>query len=212
MIPFILAAVGGYFIGNSIKSSFAKGGNIAMPMKKDDVEYVVIRLDKKARTLADFKDKKEAIDFIYNYKLSNPKAKLDYFKFADGGMLSQTKVGTIETADYNQYTGKLKDISEQIIELNFGDMKGKETTIYATVEDDDGIERRGIVTDIFHFEIDKKEKVIEIDEALMIFLYNYNYLLDRHINFIKPNLYFVYYDELNEIERKELSELLGEDL
>lgn len=200
MIPFILAAVGGYFIGNSIKSSFAKGGNIAMPMKKDDVEYVVIRLDKKARTLADFKDKKEAIDFIYNYKLSNPKAKLDYFKFADGGMLSQTKVGTIETADYNKYTGKLKDISEQ------------ETNIYATVEDDDGIERRGIVTDIFHFEIDKKEKVIEIDEALMIFLKNYNYLLDRHINFIKPNLYFVYYDELNEIERKELSELLGEDL
>lgn len=200
MIPFILAAVGGYFIGNSIKKSFAKGGNIAMPMKKDDVEYVVIRLDKKARTLADFKDKKEAIDFIYNYKLSNPKAKLDYFKFADGGMLSQTKVGKIETTDYNKYTGKLKDISEQ------------ETNIYATVEDDDGIQRRGIVTDIFHFEIDKKEKVIEIDEALMIFLKNYNYLLDRHINFIKPNLYFVYYDELNEIERKELSELLGEDL
>jgi hypothetical protein len=64
-------------------------------------------------------------------------------KFADGGEIGDEI--TIETADYNQYTGKIVRVSNAEMILNFGnDIKGKESTTYYTIIDKDGKERSGL--------------------------------------------------------------------
>jgi hypothetical protein len=64
--------------------------------------------------------------------------------FADGGKVGDS--GTVEAANYNQYTGIIKEIRKSNLSVNLGNgIKGTESDTYATIIDENGKERFGIL-------------------------------------------------------------------
>jgi hypothetical protein len=63
---------------------------------------------------------------------------------ADGGKVGDS--GTVQAANYNQYTGIIKEIRKSNLSVNLGNgIKGTESEMYATVIDENGKERFGIL-------------------------------------------------------------------
>jgi hypothetical protein len=63
---------------------------------------------------------------------------------ADGGKVGDS--GTVEAANYNQYTGIIKEIKKSNLSVNLGNgIKGTESETYATIIDENGKERFGIL-------------------------------------------------------------------
>jgi hypothetical protein len=74
MIPFILAAVGGYLIGDSIKDSqtFANGGEVRKFSKKGKWKYILINVKRK-NDFQKWSNKKETLEKeIELFKKNNP--------------------------------------------------------------------------------------------------------------------------------------------
>jgi hypothetical protein len=66
--------------------------------------------------------------------------------FADGGELKVGDTGTIQKSDYNEFTGKIIEVRDSVIEIDLGKgIKGKEITTYATVIDKNGKEQFGVL-------------------------------------------------------------------
>jgi hypothetical protein len=90
--------------------------------------------------------------------------------FEDGGELKVGDTGTIQKYDYNEFTGKIIEVRDSVIEIDLGKgIKGKEKTTYATVIDKNGKEQFGVLLNKLAFGGELKSKKNNLLKYLELF-------------------------------------------
>jgi hypothetical protein len=145
MIPYILAAVGGYLIGDSLKAEqYAEGGMEGGKTKSNDLKYFEIYDDNTGKTLNiqaySFEEAEEIASTIEFDDWMDGEEIVYQFKFAEGGMM-MAKGGEIKVGNKVKYkNAKYHATVTEVID--------REELPYAIIEYPDGKVQKAYLEDL----------------------------------------------------------------